>query len=695
WIKGSLSPQEIRDRIMDKSSDFQRKMVEYLEAVHMGEPVDSTLAEVQALVKAKEKNADYCDPTKTMPQMPPPLCTACQGPTCSNCQNINTWWDYFKHTTNDILSRSNYHSCRATTETKDGRSLRKGCLNSKGECKARFPREVIEKTMVEPLTGALRIKKGEPWMNTFTPSLSYLMRCNTDVTSLLSGTAIKAIVAYVTDYVTKPGLTTYSIFDTVKQVFSRNSEMIGGSTNRQEVARSLMTKMVNALTSKLEIGSPMASLYLLGNPDHYTQHIFKQFYWRPYVREVQSVWKTDEAENLPEKVVLNKNLGRYIGLSKVQDYTFRPDIYRNVSLYEWIRCAEKVKRSRKAQLKFDDLQDRLDLNKYSDDDNDDLDELDLLGQVGGGNNESLSSDELNINENNELTNDNPIPDKSNFLPEHPQFNTHQIVYKPDNLLVVPLFIGGSLPRRDQGDREYYCTTMLTLFKPWHTGYDLKNKNQTWDDAFNEYSFTQQQKKFMDNFNLRYECNDARDDYSAKLDKNPNKIFASWATDNDHSTFDNIDKNIETEEDENDTYHLLNDMEKSQEMDRIENVVKAAGWLNNSTDDKTELNANTFQPDQTITSSAWNTIVQTAKQLVLQKRSQNLPSNTGLADQLDQINSQNTDKVVVSDISYITKNFKAERKEKQQIIDRTVLKFSLNKEQERAFRIVANHASLHK
>ena len=31
----------------------------------------------------------------------------------------------------------------------------------------------------------------------------------------------------------------------------------------------MLTKTVNALTSKMEIGGPMASLYLLGNPDQY------------------------------------------------------------------------------------------------------------------------------------------------------------------------------------------------------------------------------------------------------------------------------------------------------------------------------------------------------------------------------------------------------------------------------------------
>jgi hypothetical protein len=259
----------------------------------------------------------------------------------------STWWEKFYNIVDDLLSCSNYHKCQVSTLDKNGRVNRKGCLNSKGQCRARFPREIVKETLVDPLSGALCIKKGEAWINTFTPTLTYLMRCNTDVTSLLSGTAIKAIVAYVTEYVSKPGLTTYSAFDTVHQVYCRNSELLGGNADRKQSARSLMTKMVNALTAKMEIGSPMASLYLLGNPDHYTQHKFITFYWKNFVYEACKAAKDSNIEDKPEKVILNKNLGRYVGLSNVYDYIFRPNIYQDLSLYDWIRRCEK----KNAQIK--------------------------------------------------------------------------------------------------------------------------------------------------------------------------------------------------------------------------------------------------------------------------------------------------------------------------------------------------------
>ncbi|KAJ7817459.1 hypothetical protein B0H14DRAFT_2374040, partial [Mycena olivaceomarginata] len=44
---------------------------------------------------------------------------------------------------------------------------------------------------------------------------------------------------------------------------------IGQTKETTENARVLLMQMVNSLTSKLQIGSPMTSLYLLNNPGHY------------------------------------------------------------------------------------------------------------------------------------------------------------------------------------------------------------------------------------------------------------------------------------------------------------------------------------------------------------------------------------------------------------------------------------------
>jgi len=46
WIAGCFTPQEIRDKIMDPNSDFQKKIVEYLEALCVGEFLTGTKSEI-------------------------------------------------------------------------------------------------------------------------------------------------------------------------------------------------------------------------------------------------------------------------------------------------------------------------------------------------------------------------------------------------------------------------------------------------------------------------------------------------------------------------------------------------------------------------------------------------------------------------------------------------------------------------
>jgi hypothetical protein len=161
-------------------------------------------------------------------------------------------------------------------------------------------------TEVDPGTGNMNVKRAEPWINTVNPIISYLFHCNTDVTSLHSGTAIKGVLLCVSNYVTKASLKTHMIFDTIWSMFEKNSEMIGGIQSQHDKACQLMTKIAHNLSTKMEMGSSMVCIYLLGNPDHYTSHAFQPFYWKSYVNEAQKAWGEDTSADAPQKVMLVK-----------------------------------------------------------------------------------------------------------------------------------------------------------------------------------------------------------------------------------------------------------------------------------------------------------------------------------------------------------------------------------------------------
>jgi len=295
WLKGALRPEDIREKLLDPNSDFRKKMINWLESVHTGDFQTGTLDDVAEQVKKKSADNSYKDPTQTLPEAP------------QDDLNYSTWQHQFEETVDELLLKSNVHNCekytmKSSRKRKDKDSY--GCRNNKwGKCKVRFLRPLFNETMVDTDSGAISMKKSEPWINTITQVITYLFRCNTDVTCLLSDTAIKAVVMYVSDYITKSSLKTHTIFESIRSVFHKNSEMIGGSLPMKEKARMIMTKVVNMISAKMEMGSPMISMYLLGNPDHYTDHKFIPFYWQSFVAEAEWAFRDDL---VPMKVTLVK-----------------------------------------------------------------------------------------------------------------------------------------------------------------------------------------------------------------------------------------------------------------------------------------------------------------------------------------------------------------------------------------------------
>jgi hypothetical protein len=191
--------------------------------------------------------------------------------------------------------------------------------------------------------------------------------------------------------------------------------MLGGTQKRQDKARSLLTEIDNALTAKLEIGGPMASLYLLGNPDHYTNQNLVVFYWKSYVTEVLKSWNQD-SDWQSDKIILLKNVdGEYIGLSVVDDYKYRPHELSGKSLYEWIQIYERLKSTNAEQKKFQSQRHE-----------------DVKPPAVFQSSEETDTDYL---ESDEASEKKKIEGKYPFLKNHPLYETHQVsISKPKNLI---------------------------------------------------------------------------------------------------------------------------------------------------------------------------------------------------------------------------------------------------------------------
>ena len=706
WLRNNLSPQEIRERILDANSDFQQRLIEYLESVHVGEFFSGTQSEVQETVSAASKLDNYTDPTQTLPTPPPKICSQQCGK-CSKCEAHDLWQQKYKLEVDDLLLKSNVHRC-SDIDTVDKSKVRGkqrhhvGCIDIKtGNCKARFPREICEQTVVDPETGSINMKKLEPRINTISPALTYLMRCNTDVTSLKSGTAIKAVIMYVTDYITKCSLKTHVMFDIIKSTYSKNSDLIGGSETRHEKARKLVTKMVNTISAKLEMGSPMACMYLLKNPDHYTNCKFAPVYWRNYVLEARRPWNSDTTEDnsQSERVTLVKRRGQIMGLSPITDYVDRPKELESMCLYDWVsRCKrEKIPPSSKQKSTAR----QCDSNCESDRESESASETDFSSDpdISDIVSETFISDKSNSLEQSTTL---PLDMKSiptglfEFQSRHPLHSTHRTRCVSVDKALIPNFIGETLPRRDTGDCEWYCATMLTLFSPWRSGLQLKTQEQSWDDAFMSFKFSSAQLKVMDYFNLRYECMDARDDF-AKQKKESAVIVPGWNESGELSSWahsasqDDAVAGVTIEEIDMDVHQIgKRELNRRKNMSIMNDIMTSTGW----TEARDPIPMMHVPPPETIkTGPQWKAAVKEKRQEIMDRRSAQTAPEDQSKENCESVSVPYSTKVFgevkIVDKSYLERHHHS--KAHKSIIDPIVKDFQLNREQERAFCIVAHHA----
>jgi hypothetical protein len=484
---------------MAEDSAFEKDLIVYLDSCRVGEFLTGTMEEVSSEIPmTKEPTKDmgihtimvdsgndeidpeYQDPMQTLPEPPPGVvCDKGDDCKCDNCSDLHAWYERFQKVVDDIIFRSNIHKCfgrrdnaaptdaDSPEEPRKGRNIPrmhatgKGCINKDGVCTARFPRETFLATMVDVQTGHINLRKKEKWLNNITPIITATNRCNTDTTCLLSGTAVKAILGYITDYITKGWLKTHQVFSTMYETFDRkpleNDPEDGSKPGNG--ARRMVMRIVNSLSSKSEIRAPMAALYLLGNPDRYCSHEFRFFYWKNYLNFVEDEWKSylgaADPDDLPvpyedpesedvtdigvtrteqtselartmiehdrdEVVRVARSKESFVGKTTTDDYRWRPIEHEKLNLYEWIQCSVK-------QYEQSNRLGRLDLQFYR------------------------------------------------YHPEHPLHKSHLVACDLERCkYVVPNFVGPPLPRKDSGDKEQYCQTILVLFHPWRTGIDLKS-----------------------------------------------------------------------------------------------------------------------------------------------------------------------------------------------------------------------------
>jgi hypothetical protein len=318
------------------------------------------------------------------------------------------------------------------------------------------------------------------------------------------------------------------------------------------------------------------------------------------------------------------------------------------------------------------------------------------GQVISDINESETSDPADLSDDDILEQNisSHLPKNMyRFKNKHPLYKTHVAILKPFEPTKAINFIGRILPRCDQGDREFYCLTMLALFKPWHTGFDLKIRTKSWDETFNEHEFTEREKQLMRNFNIKYECFDAHDDFQAQM--KAGTIPNDWPINNFNTNYEDddlnldhhpyVDPNIDDLFEPDNKKLCRSELNRKKEAKEIKDVLQRIGWLDETSEITSSSCSDFCQVSHTchLPPASWKVMLQEKKQSVLESKAR-------VTSKLKQVPLETLSPNVVRiiDKAYLERKFHTTGH--NNIIDTISQEYSLNDEQDRAFRIIANH-----
>ena len=150
----------------------------------------------------------------------------------------------------------------------------------KKTCRMRMPRKVVPVSTIDPETGHISMRRSDPMINNFNEYIIAACRSNMDIKFIWTGSDAKALVYYITDYVTKMSL---SFHDTLSLVQKCIPSIMDPSdqTNKQnaiEKSRKLVLRCYNALGSQQELSGVQVASYLMNWKDHYTTHKFQGLY---------------------------------------------------------------------------------------------------------------------------------------------------------------------------------------------------------------------------------------------------------------------------------------------------------------------------------------------------------------------------------------------------------------------------------
>jgi len=143
-------------------------------------------------------------------------------------------------------------------------------------------------------------------VNNFNETIILAIRCNMDIKFIGSGPSTKAVIYYITDYITKSQLKTHVAFAALELAVKKlndNENEYDLATTR---AKRLLQKCAYAMVSHQELSAQQVCSYLMDFEDHFTSHEYRNIFWKSfeiYVDWVLPLIAPDDSESQKKQMV--------------------------------------------------------------------------------------------------------------------------------------------------------------------------------------------------------------------------------------------------------------------------------------------------------------------------------------------------------------------------------------------------------
>ncbi len=514
WLDGHPAPQQMRDMMQD-SDEFRMHMFAWLESIIKSELLGTTDVVAEPNGRPLPRPPFRELPGNVHPGVKPQPVLSDMTPTA--------FQEQYNVFVNELVQRYNWHEHTETC----WKYLRSNQERSDENCRMRIDGTTRSRTVLDPETLSIQLRRLHPRIANYNDLVMFVMQANMDIKHIGSGEGAKALIYYVTDYITKSSLPTHlglaALMYAINSTHARYGQPDGWDSAENVGA---LTIVVNSMLSRQEVSHAQVMSELVGGGNHYTSHRFRLLYYRAFERAVKSHWgelpgavadehvsaenrrsasaPADREEEVPDHtqptvgdgdpamvahtepddpqpthddegtVTLSLTNGSISALNQQQDYLLRPatDPFETMSLYQFAGLTEKITRA-----------------------------FDTRSRQRVGPTEGQPSSRGRRRE-----------ERGTFLPEHPDYQTHLV--RKRVIWVVPVILGSRIARSDRSDeeRESWARTVLILFVPWRTPAELKRPDESWMDSYNRQRrhIPRQHRSIICNMNVLNECRDARD-----------------------------------------------------------------------------------------------------------------------------------------------------------------------------------------